>query len=124
MPQDYSQTARSQEQELVTTTINLKQMKSLQAQSSKKINLNQIMNAFHPDYVETYMPEIIKATRLESKQTVAGQTLTAYVDEIRKQKPLHGTLSGMSKTRVSTKPLEFMYYSRAGVKNTTAKKKG
>lgn len=82
------------------------------------------MNAFHPDYVKTYMPEFLKAIRLESKQTAAGQTLSAYVDETRKKKPMHGTLSGISNKQVSIKPLEFMYYSRAGVKNTTVKKKG
>lgn len=82
------------------------------------------MNAFHPDYVKTYMPEFLKAIRLESKQTTAGQTLSAYVEETRKQKPLHGTLSGISRKEISLKPLEFMYYSRAGVKNTTKKKKG
>ena len=81
-----------------------------------------MINAFHPDYVKTYMPEFLNAIRLESKQSAAGQTLSAYVEETRKKKPMHGTLSGVSKTRVSTKPLEFMYYSRAGTKNTTVKK--
>lgn len=84
----------------------------------------EIINAFHPLFVQTYMPEILKAIRLESKQTTAGQALTKYVDETRKTKPMHGTLSGVSKKQVSLKPLEFMYYSRAGVKNTTVKKKG
>jgi hypothetical protein len=82
------------------------------------------MNAFHPDYVKTYMPEFIESIRKESKQTAAGQTLSNYIEETRKQKPLHGTLSGISKKQVSMQPLEFMYYSRAGTKNTTAKKKG
>lgn len=84
----------------------------------------EVVNAFHKDYVKTYMPEFLKAIRLESKQTAAGQVLSAYVDETRKTKPMHGTLSGISKNQVSLKPLEFMYYSRAGTKNTTVKKKG
>jgi len=83
-----------------------------------------VINAFHPDYVKTYMPEFLTDLRTESRQTKAGQTLSAYVEETRKQKPMHGTLSGISKKQVSMKPLEFMYYSRAGTKNTTAKKKG
>jgi hypothetical protein len=83
-----------------------------------------MINAFHPDYVKIYMPEFIESIRKESKQTAAGQTLSNYVEETRKQKPMHGTLSGISKKQVSMQPLEFMYYSRAGTKNTTAKKKG
>lgn len=83
-----------------------------------------MINAFHKDYVKTYMPEFLQALRTESRQTAAGQTLTNYVEETRKKKPMHGTLSGISKKQVSVKPLEFLYYSRAGVKNTTKKKKG
>jgi len=83
-----------------------------------------IINAFHPDYVKTHHPEFLTSLRAQSRQTVAGQTLTQYVDRHREQKPMHGTLSGISKKEVSMKPLEFMYYSRAGVSNTTAKKKG
>jgi hypothetical protein len=83
-----------------------------------------MINAFHPAYVKTYMPEFLTELRTESRQTKAGQTLSAYVETTRKQKPMHGTLSGISKKQVSTKPLEFMYFSRAGTKNTTAKKKG
>lgn len=81
-----------------------------------------MINAFHPLYVKTYMPEFLETLRTESRQTAAGQTLTTYVDETRKKKPMHGTLSGISKKVVSIKPLEFMYYSRAGTKNTTVKK--
>jgi len=83
-----------------------------------------LINAFHPDYVKTYMPQFLTDMRTESRQTKAGQTLTNYVEETRKKKPMHGTLSGISKKQVSLQPLEFMYYSRAGTKNTTAKKKG
>ena len=83
-----------------------------------------MINAFHPDYIKTYHPEFLQALRIESRQTTAGQTLSNYVEETRKKKPLHGTLSGISNKQVSVKPLEFMYYSRAGVKNTTVKKKG
>ena len=80
------------------------------------------MNAFHPDYVKTYMPEFLEALRIESRQTTAGQTLSTYVEETRKKKPMHGTLSGISKKQVSVKPLEFLYFSRAGTQNTTVKK--
>lgn len=81
-----------------------------------------IINAFHPLYVKTYMPEFLKDLQVESRNTKAGQTLTTYVEKTRKKQPMHGTLSGVSKKPVSIKPLEFMYYSRAGIKNTTVKK--
>lgn len=83
-----------------------------------------VINAFHPDYVKTYMPQFLIDLRTESRYTAAGQTLTNHVEKTRKQKPMHGTLSGISKKQISCKPLEFMYYSRAGTKNTTVKKKG
>jgi hypothetical protein len=42
--------------------------------------------------------------------------MTQIVANARKTNPSHGTISGFSKTRVSLKPLEFLIYSRAGVK--------
>lgn len=85
--------------------------------------MKQTINAFHPDYVKTYMPEFLTLLRTESRQTKAGQTLSEYVETTRKKKPMHGTLSGITKKQISIKPLEFMYFSRAGTKNTTQKKK-
>ncbi len=85
--------------------------------------MKQKINVFHRDYVKTYMPEFLTYLRTESRQSAAGKTLTAFVDDTRKKKPMHGTLSGISKKQVSIKPLEFMYFSRAGTKNTTQKKK-
>jgi hypothetical protein len=57
---------------------------------------NQI-NAFHPDYCKTYMPEFITSIRLESRQTKAGQTLSRHVDKKRETVPSHGTINGISK---------------------------
>jgi len=57
---------------------------------------NQI-NAFHPDYVKTHMPEFLTGLRLESKQTKAGQTLSKHVETKRKTVPSHGTIHGISK---------------------------
>ena len=82
------------------------------------------INCFHLDYVKTYHPEFLESMRIESRQTAAGQAMTNFVDKTRKKKPMHGTLSGISAKSISIKPLEFMYFSRAGTKNTTAKKKG
>lgn len=83
----------------------------------------KLINAFHPDYVKTYMQEFLTQLQVESRSTKAGQTLSNYVTNQRKQKPMHGTLSGISKNPVSSKPLEFLIFSRAGTKNTTHKKK-
>lgn len=55
------------------------------------------INAFHPAYVETYMPEFLTGLRLESKQTKAGQTLSQHVEKKRKTVPSHGTIHGISK---------------------------
>jgi len=54
------------------------------------------INAFHPDYVKTYMPEFLTGLRLESKQTKAGQTLSQHVEKKRKTVPSHGTIHGIS----------------------------
>jgi len=57
---------------------------------------NQI-NAFHTDYVKTYMPEFLTELRTESRQTKAGQTLSSYVEKKRVTTPSHGTINGISK---------------------------
>lgn len=54
------------------------------------------INAFHPAYVETYMPEFLIGLRTESRQTSAGQSLTKYVENKRKSSPSHGTIQGIS----------------------------
>lgn len=56
-----------------------------------------MINAFHPDYVKTHMPEFLTGLRLESKQTKAGQTLSQHVETKRKTSPSHGTIHGISK---------------------------
>lgn len=85
--------------------------------------MSKVINAFHPDFIKTHYPDFMRSFRIDSRNKQAGQTLTEYVDKVRKKKPLHGTLSGISKKQISLKPLEFMVYSRAGTKNTTKKKK-
>ena len=61
------------------------------------------INAFHPAYVATHMPEFLTNLRTESRQTKAGQTLTQYVDKTRETKPSHGTLFGISSKVTSVK---------------------
>lgn len=85
--------------------------------------MSKIINAFHPDFIKTYYPDFMQSFRVESRNKQSGQTLTEFVEKTRKKKPMHGTLSGISKKQISIKPLEFMIFSRAGTKNTTKKKK-
>lgn len=96
--------------------------------------MTEKINAFHPDYVKTYMPGFLTDIRTESRQTKAGQTLSKYVDKTRETNPSHGTLFGISdkitsvtvpahmhryKTKmVSTSVTEFHIYQKAGMPKT------
>lgn len=97
--------------------------------------MTKIVNAFHPDYVKTYMPGFLTDIRVESRQTKAGQTLSKYVDKTREKKPSHGTLFGISDKlvsttapahmhryklkQVSTSVTEFHIYTKAGMPKKT-----
>lgn len=59
--------------------------------------MNNEINAFHPDFVKTHMPEFMAAVRTESKQTTIGQNVSKYVEKKRKTAPSHGTVLGISK---------------------------
>lgn len=70
-----------------------------------------IINAFHPDYMETYHPNFWKEF---IRNHVISKNTTEAVTKLRAKKPTHGTMFGMSEKAVSLKPLEFLTYSRAG----------
>lgn len=75
---------------------------------------NQI-NAFHADYVKTYMPEFLTDLRTESRQTKAGQTLSRHVEKKRETVPSHGTIPGISKNPIPlhmNRPKEMMVPKR------------
>lgn len=75
---------------------------------------NQI-NAFHKDYVHTYMPEFLTDLRKDSRQTKAGQTLSQHVETKRKTVPSHGTIHGISKNPLpihQMRPKEMMVPKR------------
>jgi len=74
------------------------------------------INAFHPSYVATHMPEFLTTLRIESRQTKAGHTLSQYVDKARETNPNHGTLFGISdKVTGGTVPLH-MHRPKKGKK--------
>lgn len=70
---------------------------------------NQSINAFHPDYVKTYMPEFVTSIRTTSMQQEAGRNVARYLDNRRKDEPSHGTLFGLSKDKdASMEPKEML----------------
>lgn len=82
------------------------------------------MNAFHPQYVETYMPEFLSTLRSESAAKLNGEKFGKVGRATRESLGASATtISAFPKTkRYSTAPTEFLIYSRAGTKNTKAKK--
>lgn len=56
----------------------------------------KIINAFHPDFVKTHMPEFLTAVKTDDRQSQAGATLSKHVTKKRKTTPSHGQVLGMS----------------------------
>jgi len=85
-----------------------------------------IINAFHPAYVETHMPEFLAKMRAESNMTESGRFHGAR-SKVQRESVAGisvNTITHFPKTkRVSLAPLEITYYSKAGTANTTKKKK-
>jgi hypothetical protein len=92
-----------------------------------------IINAFHPDFVKTHMPQFLTAVKTDNRQLQAGATLSKTVTKIRKTKPSHGQLTGISKAQRETelnqnfqdiaafpKTRESMLSLRRGAKMTVA----
>jgi hypothetical protein len=84
------------------------------------------INAFHPAYVATHMPEFMTKMRNESTQAENGRMYAARskVQRVSVADKSVSTIRAFPKTkRVSLAPLEITYYSKAGTANTTKKKK-
>lgn len=103
------------------------------------------INAFHPDYIKTYHPELLTSIKLESTQHANGVIAGGKAKATREHK--HGktafTINKFPKTqsvqrtlekaqsradmeelkRKILAPTEFFTYSKAGTANTTKKKK-
>lgn len=76
------------------------------------------INAFHPDYVQTYMPEFLSTLRSESTAKLNGEKYGARSRAVRENASITvNTISVFPKTksRVSLKPTEFLIYSKAGM---------
>lgn len=97
--------------------------------------MTTIINAFHPDYVKTYHPELLSAIKLESTQHANGVAAGGKSKATRENK--HGrtvnTINVFPKTQARvakeervrriTALTEFHTFSKAGTANTTKTKK-
>jgi hypothetical protein len=75
------------------------------------------INAFSPDYVQTYMPEFLSKIRSESAAKLNGEKFGKVGRATRESLGTSAnTISAFPKTkRYSTAPTEFLIYSRAGM---------
>jgi hypothetical protein len=70
------------------------------------------MNAFHPDFIKTYYPDLLKEQIISSK---GKKSMEEVMRKKRLENADYGKVQRIPKaTPVSLKPLEFMIYSRAG----------
>ena len=78
-----------------------------------------MINAFHPAYVKTYMPEFMSTIRKESDAKLNGQKYGTLARATRESdgRTKTSALSDFPKTkaRVSTDVTMFYVYSRAGM---------
>jgi hypothetical protein len=76
------------------------------------------INAFHPDYVQTYMPQFLSTIRSESAAKENGKKFGIMARATRESdgRAKTSALSDFPKTkRVSLAPTEFFIYSKAGM---------
>lgn len=81
--------------------------------------MNQIINAFHPKYIETYMPDFMTKVRTEAAQKANGVKSGILTRATRESDGRANTspLSDFPKTkRISLEPTTFRIYSKAGAK--------
>lgn len=99
------------------------------------------INAFHPDYVKTYMKEFTASIMVQNKHKMSSQMMADYTEELRKTNPSLGTIHHMvkplhvmrapemmrskktAKERIDLAPREFKVFSKAGTANVTPKGK-
>ncbi len=75
------------------------------------------VNAFHKNYVKTYMPEFLSTIRIESAQHINGVKSGGKSRATRESvNSSVNTISAFPKTkRVSLAPTEFHIYQKAGM---------
>lgn len=80
-----------------------------------------VINAFHPDYIKTYHPELMSTIRTESTQVENGKVNGAKSKATRESVNKSAfTISAFPKTRavkrVSLEVTQYFTYSKAGAK--------
>lgn len=81
-------------------------------------NFKPIINAFHPDYVKTYHPELLASIKAEATQKANGVASGIKSKATRESvNKAAFTISQFPKTkkRVSLAPTDFHVYSKAGM---------
>ena len=79
----------------------------------------EVINCFHPKYVQTYMPELITKLKMEETQKFNGIRSGILARTMRESDGTakSGTLSDIQKIKkISLEPTTFHIYSRAGTK--------
>lgn len=56
-----------------------------------------VINAFHPDFVQTHMKEFSASIKVQNKHQISSQKMAEYTEELRKTNPNVGTIQGISK---------------------------
>ena len=80
-----------------------------------------IINAFHPDYVKTYMPELLSSIKTEAQQKANGTTAGGKAKATRESVNKGAfTISAFPKTRAKVKKVdlkvkEFFTFQKAGM---------
>ena len=92
--------------------------------------MKQVINAFHPDYVKTYHPELLSSIRTESTQVENGKINGAKSKATREASGSKtvNSINAFPKTKpvkqlIKLEVREFFHFSRAGTANTTKVKK-
>ena len=87
-------------------------------QKEKKKMQTEIINCFHPRYVETYMPEFLSTIRKEADAKANGMKYGTQARATRESdgRAKTSALSDFPKTkRVSIERTDFFVYSKAGM---------
>jgi hypothetical protein len=90
--------------------------------------MTQVINAFHPDYIKTYHPELMSRIQMEAAQVENGKVNGAK-SKVQRESVNKGafTISTFPKTKAAKKvnlaPMPYFTYSKAGTANVTPKGK-
>jgi hypothetical protein len=78
----------------------------------------EIINCFHPKYIETHMPDFMTKVRSENAARVNGirSGIIARASRESDGSTTVSPLSDFPKTKPSLEPREFRIYSKAGAK--------